>query len=356
MVEFGVWSTSLAILAAQVALLAAAVVSGRENRDANRFLAALLLVIASMIVPFSLGYAGFYDAYPWLTSAPFSIPLAVGPLAYLYVRSLAGRLGRWRGHLILPATQFGYQSVLFLFPTEGKWWWDENVHEPFISPPLTVVLLLSMTAYAVATWRELRRYEDWLTARRRSPAPVKRLRSGLLVLAVLLVCTAGYELFNAVIRPTNYFDLFGFYILLGVLGIYLGLNGWRNSEVAVPAIMDVPEPDWSAKGAQWVLQLRQGNWWRDPSLDLARLAALLGTNTTHLSRALNAHCGGFADALATLRAEAVASEIDGGCKADLLTMALDAGFGSKASFNRAFRARFGTTPSAYRDERRRLTP
>ena len=36
---------------------------------------------------------------------------------------------------------------------------------------------------------------------------------------------------------------------------------------------------------------------------------------------------------------------DGG---DLLHIALESGFGSKASFNRAFRARFGMTPSAYR--------
>ena len=44
----------------------------------------------------------------------------------------------------------------------------------------------------------------------------------------------------------------------------------------------------------------------------------------------------------------MAAAIDAGARADLLTMALDAGFSSKASFNRAFQARYGMTPSAYR--------
>jgi AraC-like DNA-binding protein len=36
---------------------------------------------------------------------------------------------------------------------------------------------------------------------------------------------------------------------------------------------------------------------------------------------------------------------------DLLTLALDAGFKSKASFNRAFRAILGVSPSTYRSRR-----
>lgn len=52
--------------------------------------------------------------------------------------------------------------------------------------------------------------------------------------------------------------------------------------------------------------------------------------------------------LARLRAEAVAARLAAGEPGELLALAFDAGFGSKASFNRAFRARFGMTPSEYR--------
>ena len=51
---------------------------------------------------------------------------------------------------------------------------------------------------------------------------------------------------------------------------------------------------------------------------------------------------------AALRAEAVAARLRAGDPADLLTIALEEGFGSKASFNRAFAARHGVAPSAFR--------
>jgi AraC-like DNA-binding protein len=44
----------------------------------------------------------------------------------------------------------------------------------------------------------------------------------------------------------------------------------------------------------------------------------------------------------------VAARLASGEAGDLLAIAHDEGFGSKASFNRAFRARYGITPSEYR--------
>ena len=49
-----------------------------------------------------------------------------------------------------------------------------------------------------------------------------------------------------------------------------------------------------------------------------------------------------------LRAEQVADQLKSGDRRDLLELAFEAGFASKASFNRAFRARFGLSPSAFR--------
>lgn len=49
-----------------------------------------------------------------------------------------------------------------------------------------------------------------------------------------------------------------------------------------------------------------------------------------------------------LRAEGVAGALAERPDADLLDLAFNMGFASKASFNRAFRARFGMAPSQYR--------
>jgi AraC-like DNA-binding protein len=75
-------------------------------------------------------------------------------------------------------------------------------------------------------------------------------------------------------------------------------------------------------------------------------------NTHHLSRGLNLGLGvNFATFINDLRAQAVAEALSAGQSEDLLTLALEAGFNSKASFNRAFRAALGVSPSTYRRRR-----
>ena len=86
-----------------------------------------------------------------------------------------------------------------------------------------------------------------------------------------------------------------------------------------------------------------------------RAARLLGTNTAYLSRAFNQGLGqNFSRAINRLRCEEVADGIASSPGAPILDLALDAGFSSKASFNRAFQDRFGMTPQAMRREARGL--
>jgi AraC-like DNA-binding protein len=107
--------------------------------------------------------------------------------------------------------------------------------------------------------------------------------------------------------------------------------------------------DWEAQGRAWAAIIREQQWARDPDVNLAGLARLLGTNSSYLSRAINSGAGeNFSSFIARLRAEAVAARLTASDPADLLTIALEEGFGSKASFNRAFAAAFGCAPSVYR--------
>lgn len=354
MIRFGAWSTLLGVLTIQMIALAAVVALSRVNRLAQAYLAALLVILAGMLVPFVLGYAGVYDAYPWLTAAPFSVSLAVGPLFYAYVKALAEGRRLPAAHFAAPALQFAYQAALFPFPVAVKWWWDDAVHKPYVGPIIAAAVLLSLAWYARASWRMLRRYGAWLSERRRDPRPARRLHLAVLLLTALLCARTGYELFGALVRPAGYRDLFGFYILLGIIGLLIGLDGWRNAGTAAPPIAQALEPDWAAQGREWVARLDEHGWWRDPELTLAGLARRLGTNASHLSKALNASDGGFAAIVSRLRAGAVAEAIDAGADGDLLHLALEAGFGSKASFNRGFRDRYGVSPTEYRARKRGL--
>ena len=346
MFRIGAWSATLLVLALECLLIAAAIAFAPGNRRANTMLAALMVVVAGLLTPFILGYAGAYDEWPWLTYAPFAVPLAVGPLLYAHVRALAegARLSCW--HWIAPASQFAWQSCAFLLPLEAKGRFDTAVVDPLIVPVSDFGVLLSMAAYGIASWRVLIAYEAWLDGRRRSRRPARRIKAMILILLPLVAARAGYSLFEALVRPVNYFDLFGYYLLLGGSALVMGAVGWRQSGEAAPAAVD-DEAEWRERGAAWIERIRDEGWWRDADLDLDGLARKLGTNRAHLSQGLSPH-GGFSMILGSMRSEAVAELIAKGEADNLLTCAYEAGFGSKASFNRAFRARFGISPSAYR--------
>lgn len=354
--QFGAWSTLLAVLASQNLLLGIALWRSPANRLANRYLALLLVCVSGMMTPFIIGYAGAYDRWPWLTSAPLAVPLAIGPLLYGHILALSRDKPLPRAHFLPPAIQFLYQAVLFPFPVPVKWWWDEHVYQPSLGPVVLMAAIVSMTSYAWLGWRELGAYRTWLNERRRHTRPATRLRAGVIFLTVILVARAAYDLFDLLVRPVDYFDLFTFYVQLGISTLLLGALGWRESGAPIAAIDRSGERDWHGQGAAWLARIESEGWWRDPELDLERLSRLLGTNTTHLSRALNEGHGGFAECVGRLRARAVAAALDEGSRDDLLDLAMDCGFGSKASFNRIFRAHLGMSPGAYRARKQGSLP
>ena len=58
------WRTAvLSVAVVQLVLLAAALARTMPNRAANRTLAALLGVLALMVMPWLIGFAGFYDKW-----------------------------------------------------------------------------------------------------------------------------------------------------------------------------------------------------------------------------------------------------------------------------------------------------
>lgn len=367
MTAFGPWSTTLAFGAGFALVVAAMLASTRRNRIANRFLAALMVVFAMKLMPYVLGFAGYYDAYPWLSFAPFALDLAFGPLVYLHVRTLTeGALPRrWGWHLLPGGLQFAYRAVLFPMPLAFKDDWDARVHVPWVDVPETALGLLSFALYLVLSWRAYRQYQRWLDAHlsNREEFRLPWLRNALVALAVTCVVTTLYDSLSAA-YGFNYYQRFPLYVFFTALMFYLGLEGWRHADTEYPrpapagedTVDAAPSPrrDWTAQGEAWLAQTEAAGWWRDPDLSLERLSRLLGTNTAYLSRAFNEGLGlSFNAAINRLRVAEVCRRLAAlDAETDLLAIAFDAGFRSKTSFNRSFKQLTGETPSAYRDTHR----
>ncbi len=383
MIRFGMWSTLLLVGSLHGVVIAALLLASVRRRPANLFLALLLVAVVLMITPYTLGYAGVYDAAPWLTFAPFYWQLAFGPLLYLFVRQLAHRqLPRgWAWHFLPAALEGGYYLALFVQPLETKWRWNETRHLPVLLPLIGAASLGSLAIYWALALRQHRRYQHWLSDRV-AHAEELRLRwiDGFLwAIAALGVVAAGFLAVDRWRLPLDYYDYFPMYVATVVLVYFLGVEGWRNAHLQFPP-MDAPAPaaplapaiadaaatddapsaaadladdqrtigrDWSALGQEFAARTAAGGWWREPELSATDLARRLGTNLNYLSRALNEGLGqNFAEFINRQRVAAACELLRG--PGDILAIALAVGFGSKASFNRAFKAYAGMTPSAFR--------
>lgn len=372
MIKFGMWSTILLVGSLHGLVVAVLLLSALRNRVANRFLAALLLGVVLMITPYTIGYAGFYDAYPWLTFAPFYWQLAFGPLVYLHVRQLGSeRLPRgWAWHFLPAALQGLYYLVIFHLPLQAKWDWNERVHLPYALPAISIATLLSLAIYWWLSLQRHRDYQRWLidNSGQREDLRLGWIGGFLWAIAGAIVLNLGFQIVDTWIRPLDYYGYFPFYVALTLLVYYLGIEGWRHAGLRFPPMPETGTTDaretetttpanprdWQMQAQAWSAQVAAAGWWREPELSLADLARHLGTNTNYLSRALNEGLGqNFSEFVNRQRIAEAQRRLDG--PGDVLDIALEVGFGSKASFNRAFLAYAGMTPSAWR-RRERIDP
>ncbi|WP_298160648.1 helix-turn-helix domain-containing protein [Brevundimonas sp.] len=357
--HFG-WRVALLGLASvQLLTLAVAVSRQDANRTANRVLAAVLIVLTGVLTPYSIGFAGAYDAWRWLTFAPFALTLALPPLLFGYTHALVrGRLpDRFGLHLAPAALQLVYFLVCFALPLDAKWDWYTGGHARFVNPVFEVALLVSLGVYAALSLRRLGDYRRDLAEARSDDdrfAAAWLSRVIVALVAVLGIYTA-FTVWDWISGGIDYFQETGLYLSLAGIGLYLGVEGWRHAALRFPvpvptaATETAAGPDWVAVAADVDARVREAGWAREPDLSLPVLARRLATNTGRLSRTINQGLGvNFSAWINGLRAEAVATALDEGSGEDLLTLAFDAGFSSKASFNRAFHARYGVAPSRYR--------
>ncbi|WP_395645943.1 helix-turn-helix domain-containing protein [Terricaulis sp.] len=325
-----------------------------NNAAANRYLSCVLLTLAGIVSVYSLGWTGRVDVPAALAFMPLNLPLALGPLLFGYVSALSNGRGLARPalHMAPAAAQFLYLSIALLAPADMRAAWKDGPHDNFFKPLLEAATLASLSAYAIAGLRLHRRYRTWLV-QARSDADryaAQWIAGTLITLLATLVALTLLRLYSWFIGELETGPL---YLWFGAWSTWLGIEGWRYSERRFPVMTAAPVaasgPDWAELGARWQSQTQVQGWWREPDLSLADLAKRLGTNTSYLSQAVNDGLGmNFNEMINRMRAAEAARMIETDGEASLTQIAIDAGFSSKATFNRVFRAVYGTSPSELR--------
>lgn len=373
--HFGPYSLLLLVAAANGFLLAALLLSPSGRHVGSRWLAALTAAIALRTAPYILGYAGAYDLYPALTFAPFDFTLAWGPLLWAYVTTLAtGRNPpRVSLHFVPVALQLAYQLICFALPLAAKWNWYGGAHLSIVEPIGAIAVLISLGAYSLAAWRVYERWQQWLDG---NVSNREESRLGWLRIMLLGIAATGslgliMMLVHLLVRPLDYFARLPIIVALAGLTYLIGLLGYRYGRGAIamhasalePVIQTAVEPssaqnspepraplkDYAAQAEEWRELIERNAWHRDSQLTLSSLAEALNTSPRTLSRTLGEGLGvSFNEFINGLRVRDAAERLRQPNAPDVLRVALEVGFSSKASFNRAIKRHTGSTPTDIR--------
>jgi AraC-like DNA-binding protein len=335
---------------------------GRGQGSANRLLAALLLVVSMLLLESYLERTGLALRWPHLRGTLRPLWFLVGPLCLLYVRrSLGFPVGARAALLaIVPAALAGVGLVpYFRLPAETK-------AKGLEFPGGTAAALLLFLGFSALTgwcaWRSrdlLRRAQRSAAAPDPATAPWRlgwlRWLMGLLATyavldfwaALVLLLRGSYPPAVGVASLLMLTSLiYGTGLLVALPDGLLARAPWPGRRYAHSGL---PRDYVAARLHRLERLMGEEKPWLDDRLSLDRLARLLGTSRHVLSQILNESLGTtFNDFVNRYRVrEAQRLLLDMGSRKSITDLGLEAGFGSSATFYRAFKKECGTTPTDF---------
>lgn len=359
-------------------LLTGVLLAQRNNRTANRLLAALMAAFTVYLASAVYYAADLIREWPHFFGYSFLGPWVFGPLVYLYSVAASDRSWRFTGrawlHLVPPAIIFLFVSPYFFLSgpekialyyrlIAGDVPWRISVVEP--------TKYISGIGYSIATVLYLRKHRRTIEENYSNVA-----RVNLTWLLWLAGAAAFVWALATVLKLGSLGDwLTEGHVTLAIAALvyaigYMGLRQpevfrYQTSEFAIPRptlVVDPPAPtryersglsDDEARALEQSLRTLMDKEapWRDSDLTLPQLAERLDTTPHKLSEVLNSQVGQtFYDFVNGYRVREVQRRIKAGeaRRLKMLALAMDAGFASKSTFNEVFKKHTSKTPSDFR--------
>jgi AraC-like DNA-binding protein len=369
-------------------LLAGVIIAHRSNRTANRLLALLTLGYSVFLGMTVVNAVGLVREYPHLVGMAYPLPWVFGQLVYLYALAASDRSWRfhWRHALHFAPAVVAVLVMMPLYLSSGpekiatydRYQVGDVTTLLRVIDPFKYLLGLAYSAATVVYLREHRRRVEHTYANtdRVNLRWLLWLSSAALIVWVIatVMKLGGFSpgARDAIIS-------LGMTVIVYSTG-YIGLRQpeiFRYDEVSdrgpapltvaagpeatTPQVAEQVDARYERSGlgdveaarlkASLLTLMASEHPYRDPDLTLPALAERLDTTPHKLSEVLNSELSQtFYDFVNSYRVDDVRRRLADGTSKQLnvLTLAMDAGFASKSTFNQAFKKLTGQTPSTYR--------
>jgi AraC-like DNA-binding protein len=342
--------------------------SSTFNKTANRILSVILFLLSYRLIVqiMRLFGIGYYDAWYYVM---IDLSWIHGALLYFYTKSqteknFSIKKINWI-HFLPVIIQVGFSVFVRL---QNLYWDGTKESLSWLGYYGYVVWMNNSTIYIVAstliifyTYKSQKLLssvnEKFEIADKKLQWMKRIIRSFLIyfsiVLFVLLVDLAIYKSANeSSYFYFNRFYYYPFFIGIAILTYWIGLEGFsrRNDpELSIKTIISPEELDRLKVISKEIQQAMEENkLYKDQELSVNSLAKQLSIKPYLISRSLNeVYNQRFNDYINTYRVKEVQFLLNDpeNSKYTLLSLAMEAGFNSKSSFNRAIKKQLGISPS-----------
>jgi AraC-like DNA-binding protein len=363
----------------------------RHARKSSSWLGLFVLLCCFYISPFMLGYAGWYGINGYretLFYLPLQQLLLIGPVMYFYVKSLLYADFELKKkdyiHFLPGFAYLLYSLIIFIADifVLNELYFYANGKDKDLDSWYQVTGFISMFFYVALSLRYYQQYKRFAFqvvsfAESVLYRWVQRYLTALLVILVLRI------IFFAVNPEWGEFgNKFWYYISFSILFYYISITGYSNAVKMISALSATSSQSENITSIhslqqinaeseilttddrlssqkipdleQWTEKLENlmqtTKLYTNTNLTLMHLSEALHTTPKHISQVVNQGFNiNFNDYINHHRTRAVIEKF----KAKehryktLLALALECGFNSKSTFNRAFKKQTGMTPKDY---------
>ena len=343
------------------------------------------------LVPYMLGYAGWYSKdltvnvlslKPFTADILFFIPfmqvLLIGPVVYFYSKSQLNRSYKFSKkdyiHFIPAILYMIYSLVVFVTDKLilDEYYFYANKRDKDLANWYQIAGLVSMVFYLILILRYYSNYKKLLfdTVSYADSILFKWIRNFMIAFLGILLLRVVFFFTNP--EWGEFGSQFWHYIAFSFVFYYIAITGYSSviKQIALEneklKVVNVFEEDTSVNEElakqqesekvyeEWKYKLSQlmeeQRLFENPRLTLSDVANELNITTKVVSTTVNSGFNmNFNDFINHHRIEAVKIKLDQGehNTTTLLGIALDCGFNSKATFNRAFKKSTSLSPKDY---------
>jgi AraC-like DNA-binding protein len=365
----------------QIFLIASVLFIKHNNTLANKLLALTLIVLNFQFLWVMVIDVNLDTIFPWTISFPYSYILAVGPLIYFYTKSVTNIHFKLTADLYMHFIPVIFEVICEVTSIVLAKQQDVLIFKTsfffFYKPVEQVLGTVSIYLYINKSLFLIDQHQNWVLGNLSNTKDItlKWLQTLLFNYRILWLMWIPFVVLVILLFKFNIGNLFIFiclYLFLTAITYFtwwIGMEGLKRSEPILikEKISDITEE--KVTGNKNYSSLSEGEINRyktilresmqiqksylNENLSLSQLAKITGLNSNLISYILNQHLNkNFFDFVNEYRVEEVKHRLTDPAfqHLNVLGIALETGFNSKASFNRIFKKVTSLSPTEYKSK------